>query len=161
MVLGTKEHSSRTRGKGVVPWKEGFPESAESYRSRKRRREELEDLLAVVRQELVQESQMKDAKIREIKESFQQGIRQQQGEENVVSPDGRWSSCASAGFVEEESTRYPVDDITESKVCKLVVPTLNITTMVAMGHVDQCMEGALFNDLPIPRGYAKVHVDSL
>ena len=77
LALGTKEHPSRTRGKGVVPWKEGFPESAESYRSRKRRREELEDLLAVVRQELVQERQMTDAKIREIKESFQQGIRQQ------------------------------------------------------------------------------------
>ena len=133
LALGTKEHPGRTRGKGVVPWKEGFPKFAESYRSRKRRREELEDLLAVVRQELVQERQMTDAKIREIKESFQQGIRQQQGEENVVSPGGRRSSCASAGFGEEELARFPVDDITESKVCKLVVPTMNITITVAMG----------------------------
>ena len=104
---------------------------------------------------------MTDAKIREIIESFQQGIRQQQGKENVVSPGGRWSSCVSMGFVEEESTHYPMDDITKSKVCKLVVSTLNITITVAMGQVDQCVEGALLNDLPIPRGYAKVHVDSL
>ena len=63
LALGTKEHPGRTRGKGVVPWKEGFLESAESYRSQKRRREEQEELLALVRQELVQERQMKDAKI--------------------------------------------------------------------------------------------------
>ena len=69
---------------------------------------------------------------------------------NVVSPSGRRSSYASTGFVEEELAHYPMDDITESKVCKLVMPTLNITTTVVMGQVDQCVEGALFNDLPIP-----------
>ena len=54
-----------------------------------------------------------------------------------------------------------MDNITKSKVCKLVVPTMNITITVAMGQVDQCVEGALLNDLPIPRGYAKVQVDSV
>ena len=49
LVLGTKEYQGHTRGKGVVPWKEGFPEAIESYRSQKRRGEELEELLALVR----------------------------------------------------------------------------------------------------------------
>ena len=41
------------------------------------------------------------------------------------------------------------------------MPTMKITITVAMGQVDQCVEGALFNDLPIPRGYDKVHMDSV
>ena len=33
-ALGNPEHSGRTRGKGVVPWKYGFMDYIESYRSR-------------------------------------------------------------------------------------------------------------------------------
>ena len=38
---------------------------------------------------------------------------------------------------------------------------MNITTTVAIGQIDQYVEGALFNDLSIPRGYTKVHMDSV
>ena len=33
-ALGNAEHSRRTRGVGVVPWKHGFAEDLETYRSR-------------------------------------------------------------------------------------------------------------------------------
>ena len=37
-TLGNPEHPGRTRGKGVVPWKYGFRDYPESYRSRQRRK---------------------------------------------------------------------------------------------------------------------------
>ena len=33
-AFGNAEHSGRTRGMGVVPWKHGFAEDLETYRSR-------------------------------------------------------------------------------------------------------------------------------
>ena len=41
-ALGTKEHPSRTRGTGVVPWKLEFPKESHTYRSRSRGRVEQE-----------------------------------------------------------------------------------------------------------------------
>ena len=37
-ALGNPEHPGRTRGKCVVPWKYGFRDYIESYRSRQRRK---------------------------------------------------------------------------------------------------------------------------
>ena len=37
-ALENPEHPGRTRGKGVVPWKYGFRDYIESYRSRQRRK---------------------------------------------------------------------------------------------------------------------------
>ena len=37
-ALGNLEHPGRTQGKGVVPWKYGFRDYIESYRSRKEER---------------------------------------------------------------------------------------------------------------------------
>ena len=53
-ALGNKEKTGRTRGtEGSKPWKYGFPESADTYRSRERKREEdrdrLKDLEDIVR----------------------------------------------------------------------------------------------------------------
>ena len=41
-ALGNAEHPGRTRGKGVVPWYEGFSEWNADYRSRARREMEEE-----------------------------------------------------------------------------------------------------------------------
>ena len=41
-VLRTKEHPSRTRGTGVVPWKLAFPEESHTYWSRSRGRADQE-----------------------------------------------------------------------------------------------------------------------
>ena len=37
-ALGNPEHPGHTRGKGVVPWKYGFRDYIESYKSRQRRK---------------------------------------------------------------------------------------------------------------------------
>jgi hypothetical protein len=39
-VLQTLEHPRRTRGKGLVSWRHGFPKDAATYRSRQRRKDE-------------------------------------------------------------------------------------------------------------------------
>ena len=41
-ALGNPEHPGRTRGKGVIPWYEGFSEWNEDYRTRARRKMEEE-----------------------------------------------------------------------------------------------------------------------
>ena len=41
-ALGNPEHPGRTRGKGIVPWYEGFSEWNANYRSRARRKMEEE-----------------------------------------------------------------------------------------------------------------------
>ena len=41
-ALGNPEHPGRTRGKGIVPWYEGFSEWNADYRSRARRKMEEE-----------------------------------------------------------------------------------------------------------------------
>ena len=40
-ALQNPEHLGRTRGKGLVPWKYGFREYIDSYRSRNRRRNDV------------------------------------------------------------------------------------------------------------------------
>ena len=42
-TIGTAEHGGRTRGKGAVPWKYGFPEDIGTYKCRQRKKEELEE----------------------------------------------------------------------------------------------------------------------
>ena len=44
-ALGNPEHVGRTRGKGLVPWKTGFPECDDSYRSRDRKKKQDADRL--------------------------------------------------------------------------------------------------------------------
>jgi hypothetical protein len=39
-ALENPEHPGRTRGKGVIPWKYGFSQYIDSYRSRQRRKNE-------------------------------------------------------------------------------------------------------------------------
>ena len=79
----------------------------------------------------------------------------------VPSSGAPWSSCASTGLPGEASIRHPMDDITESTPCKLVVPVLGVPTTVARGLAEQWVEGTLFNGSTIPQGYAWVHVDTV
>ena len=47
-ALKNPEHPGRTRGKGLVPWVEGFAEWNETYRSRKRKRKHELDQIQMV-----------------------------------------------------------------------------------------------------------------
>ena len=60
-ALGNPEHPGRIRDKGVVPWKYGFRDYIESYRSRQRRKnDEREHLRRLEEQLLSQDARMMD-----------------------------------------------------------------------------------------------------
>ena len=44
-ALGTPEHTGHVRGMGVVPWKHGFSGDIETYRSRRRRKAEVAEMV--------------------------------------------------------------------------------------------------------------------
>jgi hypothetical protein len=75
------------------------------------------------------------------------------------NPGGHRSSCASATAIENDDNHYPIDDLEESKECRLVTPVLGIPRTVAYGLAGPFIEGTLFNSQTIPKGYAIVHVD--
>jgi hypothetical protein len=75
------------------------------------------------------------------------------------NPSGHRSSCASATTIENDDNRYPIDDLEESKECRLVAPVLGIPRIVEYGLVRPFVEGTLFISHPILKGYAIVHVD--
>jgi hypothetical protein len=77
------------------------------------------------------------------------------------SPGGRRSNYASTAAIENDDNQYPIDDLLESKECRLVTPVLGIPRIVAYGLARPFVEGTLFNSHPIPMGYAIVHVDRI
>jgi hypothetical protein len=72
------------------------------------------------------------------------------------SPCGHRRSCTSATAIENDDNRYPIDDLEESKECRLVTPVLGIPRTMAYGLARPFIEGTLFNSQPIPKGYAIV-----
>jgi hypothetical protein len=77
----------------------------------------------------------------------------------LYNPGGHHSICASATAIENDDNHYPIDDLEESKECRLVMPMLGIPRIVAYGLAKPFIEEALFNSHPIPKGYAIVRVD--
>jgi hypothetical protein len=75
------------------------------------------------------------------------------------SPGAHRSSCTSATAIENDDNRYPIEDLEESKECRLVTSVLGIPRTVAYGLASPLVEGTLFNSHPIPKGYAIVLVD--
>jgi hypothetical protein len=75
------------------------------------------------------------------------------------SHGGHRSYCTSATAIENDENHYPIDDLVESKECRLVTPVLVIPRTMAYGLARPLVEGTLFNSHPIPEGYAIVLVD--
>jgi hypothetical protein len=75
------------------------------------------------------------------------------------SPSRHHSSCASTTAIENDDNHYPIDDLEESKECRLVTPVLGIPRIVAYGLVGPFVQETLFNSHPLPKGYAIVHMD--
>jgi hypothetical protein len=65
----------------------------------------------------------------------------------------------STTTIENDENHYHIDDLEESKECRLVTPILGISRTVANGLARPLAEGTLFNSHPIPKGYAIVLVD--
>jgi hypothetical protein len=138
-TLKSKEHPERTRGYGNRPWKHAFKSTADRYR----KKSEHDELFKNKIQEKVQN--ILQAEREKMHESFQGHIQEQvqaqlqqllaqQGNALVMhSPGGHCSSCASATAIQNNENRYPIDDLEESKECRLVTHVLGIPRTVVYG----------------------------
>ena len=166
-ALGNKEHKGRTRGtEGSVPWKYGFPESSDTYRSRGRKKKEDADRLKRL-EDIVAEQQKILVSI-----TTQQGTGPYQRDEDPALLDSpgprsqRKSSVASTPLpadhdVMKEAPRYPVDDITQQENCEMHVKFMNISVKVAAGFALPCKAKGTYHCVPIPDGYDVVGVDEV
>jgi len=160
-ALGNPEHTGRTRGKGAgVPWKKGFPEYDDSYRSRKRKKDREADRIGKIEAEV--------ARMKTAMEALSQRSSQPQ-EDPALDNSQRRSSVASTQADDHTlllenapaPPRYPVDDVREMTPCELHQPMNNLSFKVAIATALPCLPGALHHSLPIPPGYARVSVDEL
>ena len=62
-ALGNPEHPGHTRRKGVVPWKYGFRDYIESYRSRQRRKNDEREHLRRLEEQLLSHDQRLDEEV--------------------------------------------------------------------------------------------------
>ena len=167
-ALGTKEKGGRTRGKGAdIPWKKGFPEYADSYRSRQRKK----DREAALEADRIGRVEAELARMNKVVEALSQNRSSQPQEDNALDNiSARKSSVASTELQADDHTllddapvppRYPVDDVRQLTDCELHQPMHNLSIKVAAGSALSCEPGALHHGVPIPRGYARVTVDEL
>ena len=115
--MRNNKHPGRTRGLGLyVPWKHGFSEDSEAYRSRKRAKAERdarlqEEICESLREEIT--DVVKDEMRRQI-EIIEERLRgnhlQALAATVLASPPKHPSSCASNHNLESDD-RFPVDDI--------------------------------------------------
>ena len=151
-ALGNPEHVGRLRGQpGGVTVKIGFPECADSYRSRARKKKKGEERLAELEQ-----------KVQQLMELNQQKLSQQQpSEQQLEDPQAnadRSQLKSSVGSTQlEVDAHYAVDDVTERTDCELHMPFVNISMKVAIGYV--LPNGPEADE--IPAGYARVYVDEI
>ena len=149
MALGNPEHPGRTRGTpGSVPWKAGFPDAG-GYKSQERRKK-VEQTQIQKLHERVQVLEERD------------GNRHAETTPEATPPSQRRSSVASTELLQPEHVltapaSYPVDAITESQHCHLMMRWEN----AAIGSVQPPEPGATFHCRPIPEGYARVTVDEI
>jgi len=142
--LGTPEHTGRVRGLGVVPWKHGFSEDLDTYRSQRRSKAEqaeqmrtLEERIAATDQKLAMLTQGQDIVL--------------------VSPTPQQKS--SVASTENQGEWYSVDKITTRTPCELVTPVGKKTKVVAQAIAKVPIQGGLIHGVEIPAGYARVQVD--
>jgi hypothetical protein len=170
-ALGNPEHPGRTRGtSGSVPWKVGFPDSRDTYRSRGRKKKEDADRLQKVEERLA----LQEKQIEALNSQRATGPSSQRHEDpsfdtshGATPPSQRKSSVASTELVRppiDDITapdRYPVDDITEREHCDLHAKCMNITLKVAVGYALPRVPDGTYHCSPIPDGYAVVGVDEV
>jgi hypothetical protein len=95
----------------------------------------------------------------QVQAQLQQLLAKQGNALVLHSPGGHRSSCAFATAIENDDNHYPIDDLEESKECRLIMPVLGIPRTVAYGLARPFIEGTLFNSHPIPKGYSIILMD--
>jgi hypothetical protein len=63
-ALQTLEHLRRTRGKGLISWRYGFPKDADTYRSRQRRKDKEAEWIRRL-EEAMQQSRERELSMKE------------------------------------------------------------------------------------------------
>src|SRR5215216_6313304 len=147
--LGNLEHPGRTRGKGVVPWYEGFEDWNADYRSHARKKMEeekkrkLEEEQRKQQAERLQGLESKHAKLALQFQRQQQQIdslsqergsqqRQQLADDPALDSTVPSMPRSSVGSTPGEALldRYPVDDIMKNTNCELHFKMKNISMKV-------------------------------
>jgi len=172
-ALGNKEHKGRTRGtEGSKSWSIGFPEESKMYPDKSHQRRK--DLEAKDAREAADRLRNIEALLRdhELRISQQEGpsSQSQRHVEEAPAPSNRKSSVASTevpvgddddALTTGHARRYPVDDITDSAPCDLIVKVKNIDMKVAVGIAIPIGSNPTFHCHPVPEGYAVVGVDQV
>ena len=162
-ALGNPEKPGRTRGKGAsVSWKEGFPESNETYRSRQRKKDREADRIGKIEADLAGMKKM-------VEELSRQRSSEPLEDPPTENNSQRKSSVASTEVRADDhvlqddapAPHYPVDDVKDMTHCELHMPMRNVTVKVADSNALPCLPGALHHGGPIPEGYARVTVDDV
>ncbi|XP_006652090.2 uncharacterized protein LOC102716207 [Oryza brachyantha] len=172
LALGNKEHPGRTRGVGLVPWKVGFPDSGNSYRSRSRGKavESLslqQEITAAVSSQLQARLDEHAALLSaQFEEKLQNALSQMQANSTKLpSPAGanlaglRKNSCASTEHDVHFPSSFPVDEITKPTSCKLHIPWKHLSKEVAAGMAYPCEVGQVLHGCPLPDGYGRVDLE--
>jgi hypothetical protein len=124
-ALQSNEHPRCTRGYGNRPWKHALKLTVDSYGKKRKYDELFEDKIEEKVHNILQ------AERENMHESFQGHIQEQvraqlqqllseQGNALVLhNPGGHRSSCASTTAIKNDDNCYPIDDLEESKECRL------------------------------------------
>ena len=157
LALGNPEHVGRIRALGGgVTMKEAWPECADCYRSRSRKKKHDSDRLSEL-ERLVQRQQQIDSISRQRAPDQQLCLEDPQAD---AAPSRPKSSVGST-HLEGCGASYPVDYVTEKTDCELHVSMRNISFKVAVGYVYPIEDGAMYHHDSIPAGYARVGVDDI
>jgi hypothetical protein len=96
-----------------------------------------------------------------VQAQLQQLLVEQENALVLHNPGGHRSSCPFVTAIENDGNCYLIDELEESKECRLTMYVLGIPRTMAYGLARPFIEGTLFNSHPIPKGYVIVHVDRI
>nr|BDI54685.1 transposon protein, putative, CACTA, En/Spm sub-class [Triticum aestivum] len=157
-ALGNPEHPRRTRGKGAIPWYEGFSDWNNDYRTRARKK-----IAEEKKRKMEEEQRKRDYERLQGLEASQEELLQQLANDPALDSTAPSMPRSSVGSTPDDAMlgRYPVDDITENTSCVLHVKMKNISMKVADAVAFTNPPEATFHCNPILAGYARVLVDEV
>ncbi|XP_071676621.1 uncharacterized protein [Lolium perenne] len=151
LALGNPEHVGRVRARPGLTMKEAFPESADTYRSRSRKKKKDADIVTelLTRVEALEKNQRPPDQPMFL-----------QDPQADAAPSQRRSSVGST-HLDGCGGSYPVDYVTEKTDCELYMLFRTASVKVAVGYVYPSEEGATHHHMPIPPGCVRVGVDEV
>jgi len=151
LALGNPEHVGRVRARPGVTMKEAWPDSADTYRSRSRKKKKDADIVTelLTRVEALERNQR----------APDQPLFLQDPQADAA-PSQRRSSAGSS-HIDGCGGSYPVDYVTEKTDCELHMLFKTAPVKVAVGYVYPSEDGAMHHHMPIPPGCVRVGVDEV